>query len=362
MFQDLKTSLSLYLPATLLSLAGLLIIYSTKPELVPSQLVFICFSTLASIAISRLKLANGWIPAKFWLALVIISLIATSLFGLTTRGSQRWLIIFNQRLQTSEFAKIGLTLYAATYFAKHSSNNIKFILHFGLSLAIPLLIILRQPDLGTAIMIGVIGLVGLISAGIPFKKLSLIIIGIIVISPLVMLSLKPYQINRLTTFFNPESDPLGSGYNARQATIAVGSGQFLGRGLGQGTQSHLRFLPERHTDFIFASLVEELGFIGGSLIILIYGWLSFSLIQCGRQSESTSHSLVCLIFTGLMICQASVNIGMNMGILPITGVTLPFVSYGGSSLLATYLLLGICRPDSASASTNLKQIASLRLS
>jgi rod shape determining protein RodA len=154
--------------------------------------------------------------------------------------------------------------------------------------------------------------------------------------------LKSYQRQRLESFVNPSVDPLGTGYNALQATIAVGSGKFIGRGLGQGTQSHLRFLPERHTDFIFASLVEELGFVGGVIVIVSYLWLSLSLMRFARYASSDVGSIICLTTSSLLLVQAFINIGMNMGLLPITGITLPLVSSGGSSILSFAVLLGLC--------------------
>jgi rod shape determining protein RodA len=161
------------------------------------------------------------------------------------------------------------------------------------------------------------------------------------IIPLGSLSLKPYQKDRILSFINPYQDHLGTGYNSIQATIAVGSGQLTGRGLGKGTQSHLRFLPERHTDFIFASFVEELGFLGGSILIGAYIWLAMNLVNTAKVASTSIQSLICLISAGLILTQSLVNIGMNMSLLPITGVTLPLVSYGGSSLLSSIIILGI---------------------
>lgn len=354
MYQGLVRFINLYFPAGLLTIAGIVTIYSIKPDVAITQAVFFTVALLLSFGINRLHLDRGWLPAGAWAGLVVVSLLATTIFGVASRGSARWLILFGQQFQTSEFAKIGLILFSASWFAlKHV--DIVHTLKYLFFMAVPIFIIFRQPDLGTAMMAAAIGLTTLLVVGSSLKKLLLTLALLLVMIPLFASHLQPYQRERVDSFLNPSHDPLGSGYNAAQATIAVGSGQLIGRGLGQGTQSHLRFLPERHTDFIFASFVEELGFIGGVVIISLYLWLCYALLKIAKITDSIVHSLICLLTVGLILAQTIVNIGMNMGIMPITGVTLPFMSYGGSSLLSMYLLLGIAA-GSQSAAKNSRRV------
>lgn len=317
-------------------------IYSIKPEVALTQLVFFCMALISSLIVNNLKFDRGWIPAWFWYVSVTVLLSLTSIFGLVARGSTRWLVIFGQQIQTSELAKIGLILFSASWFAKHNQHSTVHVLRYLLAMVIPALLIYMQPDLGTTMLIAAINLCTLLVIGMPLKHLvSIGVVALMIGLPLTG-HLKPYQRQRINSFINPQLDPLGAGYNSAQATIAIGSGQLIGRGLGQGTQSHLRFLPERHTDFIFSSFVEELGFVGGIVVILLYLWLCFSLLKIAKHTDSPVHSLISAITAGLLFIQAFINIGMNMGIMPITGVTLPFMSYGGSSLISMYLLLGIC--------------------
>ena len=265
----------------------------------------------------------------------------TEIFGIVSRGSTRWIVLFGNQFQTSEFAKLALIMFSAIWLTSHDMSTLKEIVKYGLLMLLPIALVFVQPDLGSALMLLSIAAIGLLTAGIPFKHLFVLLVFIAIVVPLGISSLKSYQRDRISSFINPSTDRLGSGYNAIQATIAVGSGQLFGRGLGQGTQSHLKFLPERHTDFIFASFVEELGFSGGIIIIGAYIWLIMNLVSTARVAASAVQSMICLITAGLFLTQSLVNVGMNMSILPITGVTLPLVSYGGSSLLSTLLILGI---------------------
>lgn len=347
MHSGLARAINLFFPAGLLTIAGIVTIYSIKPEVAITQAVFFTLSILASFLINRFRFDRGWLPASAWYIGVIALLTITTIFGVAARGSARWLILFGQQIQTSELAKIGLILFTATWFSlKH--HGITHLIRYLLAMSLPAIIIFRQPDLGTALLIASIAIIALLVVGTSLKNLLFIGALMAVIIPIASTQLQPYQLDRLDSFFNPSSDPLGSGYNAAQATIAVGSGQLIGRGLGQGTQSHLRFLPERHTDFIFASFIEELGFIGGLVILLLYLWLILSLINLAKTTDSIIHSLICLLTAGLILVQTIINIGMNMGIMPITGITLPFMSYGGSSLISLYLLLGIAAGNQSS--------------
>jgi len=333
--------LNFILPIIVLMVGSLSILQSITPNLGLYQLIYVSLGLLIIFLVSRIDSETLTQVPMLWYGLGTGSLIITELFGVVSRGSARWITVFGQRFQTSEFAKVALILFAAGWLQNHSLTEPKNTLKFIALFAVPCLLVFIQPDLGSAMMLGFIAIIALIVSGIPAKQLITITLIIASIIPIGLLALKPYQRDRLTSFVNPQQDPLGSGYNAAQAVIAVGSGQLFGRGLGQGTQSHLKFLPERQTDFIFSSYVEELGFTGGMILIGMYGWLAWALLMAAKSASTQSQSLICLISTGHLLSQAFVNIGMNMGVLPITGVTLPLVSYGGSSLLSTCLMLGL---------------------
>ena len=273
---------------------------------------------------------------------VSLLLLMVSYFGPAIRGATRWIIIGPIQLQPSELVKPILILLFAWSMRKFPPRTVQGVLiQFGLFI-VPFFMVLRQPDLGSSIVIAVMWLSMMIAAGFPVRYVIIGgIIGIFLL-PLVWRGFHDYQQARILTFVNPGADPKGAGYNAIQAMIAVGSGQLFGRGLGLGTQSHLRFLPEYHTDFIFATLVEELGFVGGALLILGYGvllWRVVSPLVRGVVSSFEPFVYSVGLFS-LILCQIVINAGMNMGIIPITGITLPFVSYGGSSLLSLAVSYG----------------------
>jgi rod shape determining protein RodA len=205
----------------------------------------------------------------------------------------------------------------------------------------PAVLIFIQPDLGSTIVYTLVVSVMTFAAGIRLKHLLILFLTILIISPLFWLSLKDYQKARIHTFIDPESDPLGRGYNSIQAIIAVGSGQIFGRGLGHGTQSKLKFLPEHQTDFVFASLAEELGLVGATLLILAYLWLILRLLHITNYTHQRSYYLVMVGITTLVSAQVIINIGMNIGLMPVTGITLPLVSYGGSSIVTILTSLGV---------------------
>jgi rod shape determining protein RodA len=208
---------------------------------------------------------------------------------------------------------------------------------------IPFFLVFRQPDLGSSIVYASFWSAMLLAGGLPVWFLVTGVGLVAILLPFLWGHLAQYQKSRITTFLEPELDPKGAGYNALQSMIAVGSGQLFGRGLGRGTQSHLRFLPEFHTDFIFATLVEELGFFGGSLLIACYGILLLRVILPILHGIVTDARVFIFSFGlfAMLLTQIFINAGMNMGLIPITGITLPFVSYGGSSILSTAVSFGI---------------------
>jgi rod shape determining protein RodA len=272
----------------------------------------------------------------------MLLLIFVFLYGLEVRGSSRWIDLGIFRLQPSELVKLSSILVLASFMGSRNMKKIKNVILSGILMAVPLVFVFLQPDLGTAGVLAAVWIGMLMASGVRPKFLLTGVALAVIALPLLYTNLQDYQKDRITTFLNPGSDPLGSGYNVIQSTIAVGSGGMFGRGFGRGTQSHLNFLPEHHTDFIFATLAEELGLVGSLLLI---GLLGILLWRLGRGILKTNRfgGLVLVGIFVLTAFQASVNIGMNIGLAPITGITLPFVSYGGSSLITMIIGIGLAQ-------------------
>lgn len=275
--------------------------------------------------------------------IVSLLFLALSYLGPTIRGATRWIIVGGIQLQPSELVKPFLLLAFAWAMKAFPPRGAKgFFIQCGLFL-IPFLMVFRQPDLGSSIVYAVAWVAMMIAAGFPLRYVIGGLCIALILLPIGWRGLHDYQQARITTFISPGVDPKGAGYNAIQAMIAVGSGQLFGRGLGRGTQSHLRFLPEYHTDFIFATLVEELGFLGGFILLVSYGALLWRIIR--PLVAGVAHGLVLFVYSvglfSMILTQIVINAGMNMGLVPITGITLPLVSYGGSSLLSLSFCFGI---------------------
>lgn len=286
---------------------------------------------------------------NFFYWLFIFLLIITFIIGIEVKGSRRWIDLYFFNFQPSEFFKIFFILFLADFFTKHR-QNIKDFSIFLKSLGyliLPLLIIFKQPDLGNAMVLFFIYVIVVLFSGTPKKYLLSSFLTLLLIIPIGWPALKDYQRNRITSFLNPEIDQQGINYNMAQAIITVGSGKFLGRGLGYGTQSKLFFLPENHTDFAFSSLVEQFGFLGGICILVLYFVISTGLIKkLALLFQSTDEDILfkrlfMLGFFAYFVFQVFINIGMNLGLLPITGVALPLISYGGSSLVSFMLGLAL---------------------
>lgn len=295
--------------------------------------VFFFFAALDYRLLARYSL---W----FYLALLGL-LVLTYFLGSQTRGSVRWIDLKFVTIQASEFAKPILIVFLAYFFAKANPNKIWNLILSIVILALPLGLILNQPDLGSSLVIISIWVSLVFVSGLnPFYFGFLLLVPLLSM-PVFWHFLKDYQKARIETFLNPNSDPLGRGYNLVQAIIAVGSGQFFGRGLGRGTQSHLNFLPEQKTDFIFATSAEELGFVGIFLLLSLFAFLAYRLFSALSKSRDLEGSLIIVGCLVTIMVQVFINAGMNLGLLPITGITLPFVSFGGSSLISLFALLGL---------------------
>ena len=267
----------------------------------------------------------------------LLFLFIVPFFGTETYGATRWIKIGGISLQPSEFIKFTLILALAKYFHSNTDDTMAFIKKFILPLIIiliPVVIVAAQPDLGTAIVIFIGGVSIFWIIGLNYKYFITGGIMMILSIPLLWKYLKDYQKERVFTFFNPERDPLGNGYHIMQSKIALGSGGALGKGYLDGTQSHLNFLPEMHTDFIFTMFGEEFGFLGAFVLISIYAGLIFLSIKIGLESRSDFGKYLSLGVSTVFFIYVFVNISMVTGLLPVVGVPLPLVSYGGSSMLA----------------------------
>lgn len=332
------------LPISLVSLLlvsiGILVIYSSSKELAVQQTIFTIIGVAFFLVISRIELQSIRSLIKPLFFFILILLVTVLLLGFETRGSLRWIPLGIFNVQPSEFAKPVLMLILAKFWSERQPSW--FNIGKSLLWSAPfILLIFKQPDLGSALTLVAIWLGMLFAAGISIKKTLVLGLIIAFIIPTSWLFLHDYQKGRISSFLSPGSDPLGTGYNVIQSTIAVGSGELFGRGLGRGTQSRLQFLPEFRTDFIFASIAEEMGFVGSVLILFLYLFLLIYFLWVAQKVNNLFSMLLISGVVSMFLFQVFVNIGMNIGLLPITGITLPLISYGGSSLIATFVSLGM---------------------
>jgi len=328
---------------SLLSIMGLVTLRSVLPSLVPIQLAFVSLGIIVFLLTWKIGWKQ-WVRWRWFLyAGLMLLLVLTFLFASVTRGSASWLSIGSYNIQASQLAVPILSLVLGSFIAQKGLQTIKQVIILGILTLLPTLLILIAPDFGTA-MILILSIAGMVFVSdFPLSWIGFSAIGVLLLSIIAWnFVLAPYQKARITSFISPSADVQGSGYNARQALIAVGSGQLVGRGLGQGVQSHLRFLPERQTDFIFASLSEEWGFVGAGLVLLLYSLIVAVLMRKAWSADLPRDQFYFLVATiGFVSFQILINIGMNMQLVPITGITLPFVSYGGSSFVSLSFHFGL---------------------
>ena len=274
----------------------------------------------------------------------LMLLVFVELAGEVGMGAQRWIDFGVIRLQPSELMKISVVIVLARYFHIRSFHEIGNPLHLVIPaflVLVPVVLVIKQPDLGTAIMIALSGLVIFFIAGVRIWKFILLFLGGIALVPIIWQFLLEYQKKRILTFLSPEIDPLGAGYHLMQSKIALGSGGLYGKGFIQGSQSHLNFLPEIQTDFIFTMLAEEFGLLGGLVVLLLFFLIScYGLILSFFMASKFARFLTIGMITTLFF-YVFINIGMVMGLLPIVGVPLPFISYGGSALLTSMTAIGL---------------------
>lgn len=334
--RDLGLSLSILF----LTSASFVVLHSIAPFSFPTYYIYfilglVIFFIFALTEFDILSLFSWQLYV-----LCVIFLIIPLVIGTVTRGAVRWIPIGPLTIQPSEIVRPFLFLFFANFVhLKHMSFK-RFLLTVAFAV-LPLFLILIQPSLGVTILttIGIFGII--LSSTFSKKTIALLLAGLALSLPLIWALMAPYQKQRVMTFLSPESDPTGAGYNSLQSMISVGSGQLWGRGLGEGVQTQLSFLPERHTDFIFASIAEELGFVGAGILLLGLFFMLFRITEVARLAQSpVARSFIVAMFMSLF-AQVMINIGMNMNMFPITGIPLPLVSAGGSSLLATLAALGM---------------------
>jgi len=343
-----------------IALIGLAAVYSaTYTARGPSHLYY---KQLIWISVGVIVMFLALIPdyhtvgryAYILYALSLVLLVLVMVIGRTGMGAQRWLAIGSFAFQPSELAKLSITLALARYFAedpKQGGYGIKDLAVPGVMVLIPLLLVLKQPDLGTALMLLLTSSLIVMLAGIQLRSVIIVLVAGATIVSLVLFvppvkhkiwgSLKPYQQNRIRAFIDPSSDPLGRGYHANQSKIAVGSGQITGKGIRKGTQSQMAFLPERHTDFIFAVIAEETGLIGAGILVLLYLTLLLVGVDTARNAKDRLGVFMAGGIVSMISLYVFINIGMAVGIVPVVGVPLPLVSYGGTSTITTFLALGL---------------------
>lgn len=291
-------------------------------------------------------------PPRFWMGLAypaylgaLVLLVGVELMGVTVMGAQRWLEIGPLRMQPSEVMKIALVLALARYYHDLPQEKVSslggLLIPAGM-IGAPVLLILNQPDLGTAVLVGATGAAIVFMAGLSWRIIVCAGVAAGIALPLaIRYGLEDYQRERIATFLNPEADPLGAGYNIIQSKIALGSGGFTGKGFMQGTQSQLNYLPEHQTDFIFTTLGEEWGFVGGIFVMALYALLLANCIAVAMSCRSTFLRLVVMGITTTLALYVFINIAMVMGVVPVVGVPLPMISYGGTVMLAVLFGLGL---------------------
>ena len=299
---------------------------------------------LVFLAISFFKIEFWFKSTYLFYFIVLILLLAVELYGITASGSKRWINLIFINLQPSELMKVALIIFLAKYYNKipsESVSNIKYIFLPFFAIMIPVFLVASQPDLGTAILIAIGGVAVIWLAGFKIKFFLYSLLILTCLLPIGISFLKPYQKARILTFFDPERDPLGAGYQIIQSKIAVGSGGIFGKGFLQGSQSYLDYLPEKHTDFIFTLFSEEFGFIGSLGLLLIYGLIIRRIIVIGNQVKNNFAKLYCYGFATAFFSYVAINMSMVLGLLPIVGAPLPIMSYGGSAMLAMMIGLGL---------------------
>lgn len=339
----------LLLSATALILSmGMLALYSFSETAAGNvyfgkQLLFACLGIGAMFFIGALDYRHIARLSTLLYFVTLGVLLLVLFIGEPVRGTVGWISIGGFQVQPVEFAKLTLIVFLASFISKKSTELGEWtrLIASLFLVAIMILLVLKQPDLGSSLVLLFIWGSMILVSGIRFKHLVVLTLLGGTLLGIGWTMLADYQKARLQTFVNPELDPRGAGYNVLQSMVAVGSGGFTGKGIGHGSQSQLNFLPEKHTDFIFAVLSEELGLLGAGLILFLYALFLYRIQRTAERARDNVGYLISVGVFALFFVQIVVNLGMNMGLLPVTGLPAPFLSYGGSSLLASFMAVGL---------------------
>ncbi|MDD4939744.1 MAG: rod shape-determining protein RodA [Candidatus Omnitrophica bacterium] len=345
--------------AVLIAVIGILSIYSSTYQkegefwqlVYKRQLLWFILGLAFFFLASKINYRGLWDITYFLYGTCLFLLLLVFVLGIVRLGAQRWLRFFWFSVQPSEIAKLATVIFLARYFSTKSLQDLSLnVNRLGITrslflplffVAIPMVLVLEQPDLGSAAMLLFIFLAMLFLAGVRKRYIFLILSAIVLCLPLLWHLMRDYQKDRLLVFLNPNLDPLGAGYTIIQSKIAIGSGGLFGKGWLSGTQSSLRFLPESHTDFIFATFAEEWGIAGCLALLFLYYSLIKEGILIARRCADNFGRLLALGISSSLALQVFVNISMNMGLAPVVGLPLPLMSYGGSSMFLTFISLGI---------------------
>ena len=334
---------NLHLPLVILIVItcsyGLLVLYSAAGANIHPWVykqfinILICMPLVALIAF--LDIRTIYKAAWILYIVILLMLIGVEILGYTAKGGTRWIDLGSIRMQPSEPAKLAVVIMLARYFhgiAEQKVDKMRYLILPIVATLLPAMLIIKQPDLGTGGIILIIAAFMFFAAGVSIKKFLIVFVGLCASTPILWTFLREYQKKRISVFLNPELDPLNSGYNIVQSKISIGSGGLFGKGLGAGTQSQLEFLPEHQTDFIFASLSEDFGFVGGMILLMLYSMIIYVSIGIAINSKSVFGKLLAIGVVSMFFSHIFVNIGMVMGLVPVVGVPLPLISYGGTMM------------------------------
>jgi rod shape determining protein RodA len=302
----------------------------------------LAFVMMMALAILPMRMLMDYAYLVYFVCLLV--LVGVDITGHVGMGAKRWLSLGGLNLQPSEFMKLALILVLARYFHQLHPEDIQrfpFLIPPVILIALPAIFILRQPNLGTTTILASVGIIMCFLAGVQWRYFIGIAVGVVSAMPVLWHFLHDYQKRRVLTFLNPDQDPLGAGYNILQSMIAIGSGGLFGKGYMHGSQNQLNFLPEKHTDFIFTMLSEEFGFLGSIVVLGLYGILLASGMAVTLGSRSTFGAMIASGVTALIFVHILINCAMVMGMIPVVGVPLPLMSYGGSIMLSTVLAIGL---------------------
>lgn len=345
-FRDLDWML--FLAALGLAAVGILEIYSTTAHTLLSgeykkQIDWVALGALLALAFSQIDYRSILDHVAALYALMLLGLAAILVVGRTVDGARRWVSIGGLTFQVSELGKLVIILAVAVYFARRKARpvGLKDLIALGVLAGVPAGLVILEPDLGTALTFFPAVLAGIYLSGIRFRVLCVIGLGAALMAPLGWRFLRPYQRDRLMTFVHPAQNTRGSAYQVTQSKIAIGSGGLWGKGLGKGTQSRLGFIPVSHADFIFAAFAEEQGFAGTVVVLFLYFILLIRLLNGAQLAGDRGGAFFVAGLAAVLFFQVAVNVGMMIGFLPITGIPLPLMSQGGSSVLFTFIGLGL---------------------